>query len=53
MSALTAEDRERLLALADYLDTRSTKGAVSAAEDETAETVAMLRRLAGESEERE
>lgn len=44
-------DRERLLALADWLDQRPTKGAVSAAEEETAETVAMLRRLARESEE--
>jgi len=42
-------DRERLLALADYLDRRPTKGAVSAAEDETAEAVAMLRRLADRS----
>jgi hypothetical protein len=48
-SATNDGDRERLLALADYLDTRPTKGAISAAEDETAEAVKMLRRLADRS----
>lgn len=46
-------DRDRLLALADWLDQRPTRGAVSAAEDEIAETVALLRRLAEEGQQLE
>jgi hypothetical protein len=43
---MSDEDRKRLLAIADRMDERTTKGAVSAEEEETAAEVALLRRLA-------